>query len=76
MDLLVEPMGHFGFTKDDMQVSYNTLFTNGNLGCTAILFVLNNTLPHVPADKHRVLCFAFGPGVTVEWALLTRAPRQ
>jgi predicted naringenin-chalcone synthase len=36
-----------------------------------MLFVLARLLPQVEAD--RIGTFAFGPGVTVEWALLERS---
>lgn len=60
-----------GWASGVLQTSYGTLHEYGNLGCAAILFVLARTLPTVRAD--RLCTLAFGPGVTVEWGLLSRA---
>ena len=50
---------------------HGQLDDTGSLGAAAMLFVLARLLPQVEADH--VGTFAFGPGVTVEWALLERA---
>jgi len=60
-----------GWPKGAMEPSMATLYDTGNLGAAAMLFVLARLLPQVEADH--VGTFAFGPGVTVEWALLERA---
>jgi predicted naringenin-chalcone synthase len=60
-----------GWPQDALQPSIDTLYDTGNLGAAAMLFVMARLLPEVDSD--RVATFAFGPGVTVEWALLERA---
>jgi predicted naringenin-chalcone synthase len=59
-----------GWPQGALQPSIDTLYDTGNLGAAAMLFVLARLLPEVQSD--RVGTFAFGPGVTVEWALLER----
>lgn len=59
-----------GWPTDALQYSLATLRNTGNLGAAAMLFVLARLLPDVTDD--RVATFAFGPGVTVEWGLLSR----
>jgi predicted naringenin-chalcone synthase len=59
-----------GWPDGAMQPSMDTLYSTGNLGAAALLFVLARLLPKVESD--RVATFAFGPGVTVEWALIER----
>ena len=54
-----------------MQPSMDTLYDTGNLGAAAMLFVMARQLPDLASD--RLATFAFGPGVTVEWAVLERA---
>ena len=60
-----------GWPQDAMQPSIDTLYDTGNLGAAALLFVMARQLPHLEADH--LGTFAFGPGVTVEWALLERS---
>ena len=60
-----------GWPEDALQPSIDTLYDTGNLGAAAMLFVLARQLPNVQSDH--VGTFAFGPGVTVEWALLERS---
>lgn len=59
-----------GWAKEDLQSSYDSLQTLGNLGAAAMLFVLAKRLNNVEED--RVITLAFGPGVTVEWASLQK----
>lgn len=61
-----------GWPTDCLASSFATLQHTGNLGSAAILFVLHRLLSQTPADE--VASFAFGPGVTVEWSRLLRAP--
>ena len=60
-----------GWPEDAMQPSMDTLYDTGNLGAAAMLFVMARQLPDLTSD--RLATFAFGPGVTVEWAVLERA---
>jgi predicted naringenin-chalcone synthase len=59
-----------GWPKECLDSSYATLRETGNLGSAAILFVLHRLLAETTSDHASY--FAFGPGVTVEWANLTR----
>ncbi|MGE0708946.1 MAG: hypothetical protein AB7N76_23695 [Planctomycetota bacterium] len=59
-----------GWPTDVLAKSFETFHQRGNLGSTAILFVLANMLGDLEAE--RLVSFAFGPGVTVEWSLLRR----
>ena len=60
-----------GWPEDAMQPSMDTLYDTGNLGAAAMLFVMARQLPDLASDQ--LATFAFGPGVTVEWAVLERA---
>lgn len=59
-----------GWPEGMLTSSFQTLHQYGNLGSAAILFVLADILPTLTED--RLATFAFGPGVTVEWASLAR----
>jgi predicted naringenin-chalcone synthase len=59
-----------GWPAGAMQPSLDTLYDTGNLGAAAMLFVMARLLPK--ATTERVVTFAFGPGVTVEWGLIRR----
>jgi predicted naringenin-chalcone synthase len=59
-----------GWPAGALHHSMETLYDTGNLGAAAMLFVMARLLPGTPDE--RVATFAFGPGVTVEWALLRR----
>jgi len=48
-----------------------TLRDYGNMSSATVLFVLRNILDAAPRDGDRVVAMAFGPGLTVESALLT-----
>jgi predicted naringenin-chalcone synthase len=43
----------------------------GNMSSATVLFVLRNILDSMPSDGEQVVAMAFGPGLTVESALLT-----
>jgi predicted naringenin-chalcone synthase len=60
-----------GYPADVLASSFDTMRSCGNLGSAAILFVLARTLPHLKSDRLGTL--AFGPGVTVEWGMLSRS---
>lgn len=59
-----------GWPHDVLAGSFETFRDKGNLGSAAILFVLAHQLQGLEAE--RLGTFAFGPGVTVEWAELVR----
>ncbi|MFK7962646.1 MAG: hypothetical protein AB8C46_01640 [Burkholderiaceae bacterium] len=60
-----------GWTESALDYSYETLRSVGNLGAAAMLFVLDRTLRGTEEDT--LITMAFGPGVTVEWATLSRS---
>jgi alkylresorcinol/alkylpyrone synthase len=59
--------------RDDVQVSWDVLRDFGNQSSASVLFVLEETLRRGVPKGHGVLA-AFGPGVTVELALLRGCP--
>lgn len=59
-----------GWDNNALQTSYDTLQGFGNLGSTALLFVLTQILNKT--ENSGVITMAFGPGVTVEWATLEK----
>ncbi|MFC1617209.1 hypothetical protein ACFL2K_03215 [Candidatus Margulisiibacteriota bacterium] len=60
----------FGWKKEDFTYTADALGTMGNLGSAAMLVILDKVLSKTNSDE--ILCFAFGPGVTVEWSLLKK----
>jgi predicted naringenin-chalcone synthase len=60
-----------GWPADCLATSFATLRDFGNMGSAAMLFALERTLPRVQGDHLATL--AFGPGVTVEWGIYSRA---
>ena len=59
-----------GWSETALQPSYTVLHNFGNLGAAAMLFVLAQILDTL--QEETLLTMAFGPGVTVEWAKLSR----
>jgi alkylresorcinol/alkylpyrone synthase len=59
--------------RDDTQVSWDVLRDFGNQSSASVLFVLEETLRRGVPSGHGVLA-AFGPGITVELALLRGRP--
>jgi predicted naringenin-chalcone synthase len=76
-----------GLAPEQLHSSREVLRDFGNMSSTTILFVLRNVLetaeraaadgtaPH-PAEPQRVCAMAFGPGLTVETALMTVVARE
>ena len=61
-----------GLTEAQLLPSRETLRTNGNMSSATILFVMKAILDgEATADGDRVCAMAFGPGLTVESALMT-----
>jgi alpha-pyrone synthase len=61
-----------GLTEAQLLPSRETLRTNGNMSSATILFVMKAILDgKATADGERVCAMAFGPGLTVESALMT-----
>jgi len=61
-----------GLTKEDNKYAYEVLRKYGNMSSPTVLFVLNEILRELRTgdDGKRILSFAFGPGLTLESALL------
>ncbi len=59
-----------GWPTNCLEASYATLHETGNLGSAAILFVLHRLIQETKSKEASY--FAFGPGVTVEWASLSK----
>nr|VFK23359.1 MAG: chalcone synthase [Candidatus Kentron sp. LFY] len=73
------PLVESGWPEDGLDASFETLFSYGNQGSVAMLIVIDRQLKAFkeegftgsPTKENRKLVtMAFGPGVTVEWALL------
>ena len=61
-----------GLTEKQLVPARETLRTYGNMSSATVLFVLRHILDAPDtADGDRVAAMAFGPGLTVESALLT-----
>jgi predicted naringenin-chalcone synthase len=55
----------------DMQYSYKVLSEYGNMSSPTILFVLNEIMQAEHADGDTIFSIGFGPGLSIETALLT-----
>lgn len=60
-------------TSTDLAVSYDVLRNYGNMSSATILFVLKQMMdqPSVMSAKGNIFTVAFGPGLTIETAMLT-----
>ncbi|HSI62941.1 MAG TPA: 3-oxoacyl-[acyl-carrier-protein] synthase III C-terminal domain-containing protein, partial [Candidatus Saccharimonadia bacterium] len=58
--------------KSALEVSRNVLRDYGNMSSATVLFVLKEMLEGAGAESALTCAIAFGPGLTVETALLTR----
>lgn len=58
--------------KEKLKYSYDILRNYGNMSSVTILFVFKKIMENVTARHHlqNILCMAFGPGLTIESALL------
>jgi hypothetical protein len=54
-----------------MQYSYKVLSEYGNMSSPTILFVLNEIMQAEHADGETIFSIGFGPGLSIETALLT-----
>jgi len=61
-----------GITAFDVQFSQQILKEYGNMSSTTILFVLKEIWNNLNSGDHgkKILCFAFGPGLTLESMIL------
>jgi predicted naringenin-chalcone synthase len=60
-----------GLSEVQVEASRDTLKNYGNMSSATILFVLHKMYSQATADPQQVFGMAFGPGLTVESALLT-----
>src|SRR5699024_4578764 len=64
---------NFELHDDQLGASREVLANYGNMSSATVLFVLAELLKHsMPNNEASVLSIAFGPGLTIESALLTR----
>ena len=63
-----------GLDDDDLAPSRDVLRRYGNMSSPTVLFVLAELLRQPAAGREQLAALAFGPGLTVESALLTRTP--
>nr|VFK30337.1 MAG: Acyl-CoA synthetase (AMP-forming)/AMP-acid ligase II [Candidatus Kentron sp. MB]VFK34136.1 MAG: Acyl-CoA synthetase (AMP-forming)/AMP-acid ligase II [Candidatus Kentron sp. MB]VFK76583.1 MAG: Acyl-CoA synthetase (AMP-forming)/AMP-acid ligase II [Candidatus Kentron sp. MB] len=79
------PLVEYGWPEEGLDLSFDTLFSYGNLGSAAMLAVVDRQLRALKAAeladtgkrKNKALVtMAFGPGVTVEWALLEKTATE
>jgi predicted naringenin-chalcone synthase len=63
-----------GLADEDLAASRDVLRRYGNMSSATVLFVLAELLRQPVTAPERVAALAFGPGLTVESALLTRRP--
>ncbi len=58
-------------TDDNLQYSFHVLNEYGNMSSPTVLFVLNEIVKSQPAEGEHVFSIGFGPGLTLDSALLT-----
>lgn len=58
---------------DDLQYSYKVLSDYGNMSSPTILFVLDEIMKSAPLPGETVFSIGFGPGLSIETAVLTYA---
>jgi predicted naringenin-chalcone synthase len=58
-------------SDSDMQYSYKVLSDYGNMSSPTILFVLNEIMQAVHTEGETIFSIGFGPGLSIETALLT-----
>jgi len=58
-------------SDSDMQYSYKVLSDYGNMSSPTILFVLNEIMQAEHAEGETIFLIGFGPGLSIETALLT-----
>ncbi len=69
--ILDKVKGSIGMDESKLWASREVLFEVGNLSSATILFVLDKILRNAPKDGDHVVAMAFGPGLTIESAVLT-----
>ena len=57
--------------ETELTISRQILATYGNMSSATILFVLQKMLEHRSTQKEQFIACAFGPGLTLESALLS-----
>ena len=60
-----------GIDETEVTASRKVLLEHGNMSSATILFVLKKMLRDRPSDKEKLIACAFGPGLTLESALLS-----
>jgi predicted naringenin-chalcone synthase len=70
LDSINEVFVERGWPENTIEPSYKVLRDFGNLGSAAMLFVLAKTIKNI--QENELITMAFGPGVTIEWAKLSK----
>ncbi|PPG59596.1 type III polyketide synthase [Rathayibacter sp. AY1C7] len=70
--ILDKVQASLALSDEQLAPSREVLRTNGNMSSATVLFILRRLLHGEAADGERVGAMAFGPGLTVELALLTK----
>ncbi len=63
--------GTLGLNESEVTTSRKVLLQNGNMSSATILFVLEEMLRNRPTAKEEFIACAFGPGLTLESALIS-----
>jgi predicted naringenin-chalcone synthase len=71
--VLDEVKQQLGFANGELDHSYNVLQNYGNMSSPTVLFVLSEILNNGIKKADSVLCMGFGPGISVDTALLEYA---
>ena len=64
--------GNLKLMPSQLESSRSVLAQYGNMSSATILFVLKNLLTKDAEPEERAMAIAFGPGLTIESALLTK----
>jgi alpha-pyrone synthase len=58
-------------TDENLQYSYKVLSEYGNMSSPTVLFVMNGIIQDQPQSGEKIFSVGFGPGITIDSALLT-----
>jgi predicted naringenin-chalcone synthase len=58
-------------TDENLRYSYEVLKEYGNMSSPTVLFVMNEIFQAQPGSGERIFSVGFGPGLTIDTALLT-----
>ena len=58
-------------TDENLRYSYEVLNEYGNMSSPTVLFVMNGIIQDQPESGEHIFSVGFGPGITIDSALLT-----